>query len=196
MVLKALKKMQIAIKLFLILTFLTGFIYPLVITGIAQLLFPWQANGSLMSYKGRLVGSQLIGQASSDPTYFWSRPSATVDYPYNATHSAGSNLGPSNPNLFALVTQRIENLRKSDPTNHNSIPIDLVTASASGLDPDISPLSAFYQAKRIANARGFTEQKIRMIIQQAIKNRTFNILGEPRVNVLELNMTLDSLSGV
>jgi len=186
------RQIKTAFMMLVIFTILTGVIYPFVITGIAQLLFPWQANGSLMS-TNRVIGSELIGQSFTAPQYFWSRPSATSPYPYNAQLSSGSNLGPSNPALFAAVKERVTNLRKADPLNNHPIPADLVTASGSGLDPDISPLSAYYQAARIAKARHVSVLTVWTIIQSQIQQRTFNILGEPRVNVLKLNLALDNI---
>lgn len=189
----ALKQFKTALALLAVLALLTGIIYPILVTLIAQLFFPWQANGSLLNQNGKRIGSALIGQTFTDPKYFWGRPSATSPNAYNAANSTGSNLGPLNPQLFSDVTNRIKTLREADPENQNLIPVDLVTASASGLDPEISPLAALYQARRIAKARGLQEREVQILIQLATRHRTFNVLGEPRVNVLELNMALDHM---
>lgn len=177
----------------LALTVLTGLAYPLVVTGLARILFPDQASGSLIVRQGRPVGSALIGQPFSDPKYFWGRPSATTPYPYNAGLSSGSNLGPTSPALVALVKARIETLRAADPENRAPVPVDLVTSSASGLDPDISPAGAFYQVGRVARARHLPGDRVRELVERHVKGRTFGLLGEPRVNVLELNLALDEL---
>jgi potassium-transporting ATPase KdpC subunit len=180
-----------AVLLFLVLTVVTGVIYPLVVTGLAQTLFPARANGSLIVRDGKAVGSALIGQPFDDPKYFWSRPSATTPVPYNAAASTGSNLGPTNPDLTKAITARIAALRAADPGNTAPIPIDLVTSSASGLDPHISPAAAEYQAARVARLRGLTEKTVRKLIARHTESRSLGILGEPRVNVLELNLDLD-----
>ena len=182
-----------AIVLFLVLTVITGLIYPLVVTGIAQVLFPQQANGSLIVKNGQAVGSQLIGQPFDDPKYFWGRPSATSPFPYNAAASSGSNLGPSNPALTDAVKARMDALKTADPANTQPIPVDLVTSSASGLDPHISPAAAVYQVTRIARARGLDEAAVRQLVGQYTQGRDLGVLGEPRVNVLELNLALDAL---
>ena len=182
-----------AIVLFLILTVITGLIYPLVVTGVAQVLFPQQANGSLIVKNGQAVGSQLIGQPFDDPKYFWGRPSATGPFPYNAAASSGSNLGPSNPALTDAVKARMDALKTADPANTQPIPVDLVTSSASGLDPHISPAAAAYQVTRIAHARGLDESAVRQLVAQYTQGRDLGVLGEPRVNVLELNLALDAL---
>ena len=182
-----------AIVLFLVLTVITGLIYPLVVTGIDQVLFPQQANGSLIVKNGQAVGSQLIGQPFDDPKYFWGRPSATGPFPYNAAASSGSNLGPSNPALTDAVKARMDTLKAADPTNTQPIPVDLVTSSASGLDPHISPAAAAYQVTRIAHARGLDESAVRQLVAQYTQGRDLGVLGEPRVNVLELNLALDAL---
>jgi len=182
-----------AVVLFLLLTALTGFIYPLVVTGLAQLLFPQQAAGSLVMRNGRALGSRLIGQSFSAPGYFWGRPSATTPQPYNGTASGGSNLGPLNPALLDAVKPRIAALRAADPGNDAPVPIDLVTASGSGLDPEISVAAADYQAARIARARGLAPERVRALIAQHSEGRLLGVLGEPRVNVLELNLALDAL---
>lgn len=183
-----------AAMLLVVMTVLTGVIYPLVVTGIAQVVFPTQANGSLIHEGDQLVGSTLIGQPFDDAKYFWSRPSATGPSPYNAGASSGSNLGANEPNLISAVKDRIETLKKADPTNELPIPVDLVTASASGLDPDISPAAAEYQAARVAKARGLSEQQVRALIEPSTEARQLGLLGEPRVNVLSLNRALDGLT--
>lgn len=177
----------------LIFTVLTGLVYPLVVTGIAQLVFPHQANGSLIVQNGQAAGSTLIGQAFDDPKYFWGRPSATAPYPYNASSSSGSNLGPTNPALLKAVKSRITALRAADSTNNLPIPVDLVTASGSGLDPDISVSAALYQLPRVAKARGLSESAVRTLVDKYIQDRQLGFLGEPRVNVLELNLALDEI---
>jgi potassium-transporting ATPase KdpC subunit len=176
-----------------IFTLLTGIIYPLVITGIAQLVFPHQANGSLIMSGAQASGSELIGQPFDDPRYFWGRLSATSPFPYNAAASSGANLGPSNPALIAVVQQRIAALRTADPQNTLPIPVDLVTASASGLDPQISPAAALYQVHRVAVARGLSEEIVRELVVKYTKGRFLGFLGEPRVNVLLLNLALDGI---
>ena len=182
-----------AIVLFLVLTVITGLIYPLVVTGVAQVLFPQQANGSLILKNGQAVGSQLIGQPFDDPKYFWGRPSATGPFPYNAAASSGSNLGPSNPALTDAVKARMDTLKAADPANAQPIPVDLVTSSASGLDPHISPAAADYQVARVAHTRGLDESAVRQLVAQYTQGRDLGVLGEPRVNVLELNLALDAL---
>jgi K+-transporting ATPase ATPase C chain len=183
-----------AVSILIVMTLLTGVIYPLVVTGIAQVIFPTQANGSLIHEGDQLAGSTLIGQPFDEAKYFWSRPSATGPYPYNASASSGSNLGVNEPNLISAVQDRIETLKKADPTNDQPIPVDLVTASASGLDPDISPAAAEYQAVRVAKARGLSERQVRTLIDQSTVPRQLGLLGEPRVNVLRLNRALDGLT--
>jgi len=182
-----------AVVLFLILTVITGIAYPLVVTGIAQVAFPSQAGGSLIVKDGKAIGSRLIGQSFSDPRYFWSRPSATSPQPYNAIASSGSNQGPLNPALIEAVKSRIDALRAADPTNKDRVPVDLVTASGSGLDPDISVAAASYQAARIARARGLEPEAVQALIAAHARGRLLGVLGDPRVNVLELNLALDTL---
>jgi K+-transporting ATPase ATPase C chain len=173
------------------MTVLTGVIYPLVITGIAQVIFPHQANGSLIHEGDKLVGSKLIGQPFDDPKYFWSRPSATGPVPYNAGASSGSNLGPIEPNLTGAFKTRAEALRQADPGNEKPIPVDLITASSSGLDPHISPAAAEYQIPRVAKARSLQEDTVRDLVTKHTELRTFGLLGEDRVNVVTLNLDLD-----
>jgi K+-transporting ATPase ATPase C chain len=182
-----------AIVLFLVLTVITGLIYPLVVAGVAQVLFPRQANGSLIVKNGQAIGSELIGQPFDDPKYFWGRPSATSPFPYNAAASSGSNLGPTNPALTDAVKARLDALKAADPANTQAVPVDLVTSSASGLDPHISPAAAAYQVTRVARARGLDESAVRQLVAQYTEGRDLGVLGEPRVNVLELNLALDAL---
>ena len=186
-----LKNLQTSVVLLLILTVITGLIYPLLITAIAQLVFPAQANGSLILQRGSVIGSELIGQPFSDPRYFWSRPSATVPFPYNASASSGSNLGPLNPALLDAVRQRVGDLKIADSSNAMPIPVDLVTASGSGLDPHISVMAALYQVPRVARTRALTEERVRNLVEQHIERRQFEVLGEARINVLLLNISLD-----
>ena len=180
-----------AILSLLVLTFVTGIAYPLVVTGLAQLLFPTAANGSVLVRDGKPVGSALIGQPFSDARYFWGRPSATAPFPYNGAASGGSNLGPTNPALADAVTQRIAALRAADPGNTKPVPVDLVTASGSGLDPQISPAAAEFQIERVARARGVRADDVRKLVASATQKRQWRIFGEPRVNVLQLNLALD-----
>ena len=176
-----------------LMVLLTGVIYPGIITGIAQLAFPYRANGSLIYQNEQIVGSDLIGQQFDDPMYFWGRPSATANFPYNAMASSGSNLGSTNPALETQVSERIAALQTADPGNPLPIPVDLVTASASGLDSDISVAAAHYQAARVARVRGLPLDRIQSLITENTTRRTFGFLGEPRVNVLQLNLALDAL---
>lgn len=182
-----------AIVLLAVFTVITGIVYPFVVTGVAQVLFPSQAAGSLVVEDGKVVGSRLIGQPFTDPGDFWSRPSATSPQPYNALASGGSNLGPLNPALTDAVKARIAALHAADPGNHAPIPVDLVTASASGLDPDISLAAAYYQADRVARIRHLSLARVRALIAAHARDRWLGVLGEPRVNVLELNLALDNL---
>jgi K+-transporting ATPase ATPase C chain len=187
-----------AILILALLTLITGVIYPLVVTVIAQVAFPAQANGSLIVKDGQAIGSSLIGQSFDDPKYFWGRLSATGTFPYNSfnaenlTASSGSNYGPLNPALMEMVQGRIDALVAADPDNTRSIPVDLVTASGSGLDPHISPAAAEYQVARVARARGLDEVELRQLVAQHTQGRDLGVLGEPRVNVLELNLALDA----
>jgi K+-transporting ATPase ATPase C chain len=180
-----------ALRMLVLLSLLTGVIYPYVVTGIAQLAFPRAANGSLIPADGKVLGSNLIGQPFDDPKYFWSRPSATSPHPYNAGASSGSNQGPRNPALADAVKDRIKALRDADPDNKAPVPVDLVTASGSGLDPDISVAAAEFQLHRVANSRGMREDKVRALLVESTLGRTFGVLGESRVNVLKLNLALD-----
>lgn len=182
-----------ALVTLVILTVITGVVYPLAVTGIAQVLFPHQANGSLLVRNGKTVGSSLIGQPFDNSGYFWARPSATAPFPYNAAASSGSNLGPTNPALVQAVQARIDALKAADPNNTAPIPVDLVTASGSGLDPHISPASAAYQVRRVARARGLDEAIVQRLVTEHTERRQLGILGEPRVNVLTLNLALDDL---
>jgi potassium-transporting ATPase KdpC subunit len=215
-----LKQTRQAFLLLLVFTILTGIIYPLTITGVAQLIFSRQANGSLIYRDGKPVGSSLIGQPFTDPKYFWSRPSATSPMPYNAGSSSGSNLGPTNPDLGKAVAERVAALRKADPSGKKGtgpnyaqhpegragkldlspsspddvpVPIDLATSSASGLDPHISPAAAEYQVGRVAKARGLDPETVRHLVARHTAGRTLGLLGEPRVNVVELNLDLDGV---
>lgn len=176
------------------MTIVVGIIYPLFVLGIGQAFFHDRANGSLIVQNGSIVGSSLIGQPFSDPGYFWSRPSATSGVPYNAASSGGSNLGPTNPALLSAIADRIAALRAADPGNTAPVPIDLVTASGSGLDPDISPAAAQYQVARVAKARGLSVDTVQALVEKYTRGRQLGFLGEPRVNVLELNLALDSLA--
>ena len=180
-----------AVVMLILMTLVTGAIYPLVVTGVAQVAMPRQANGSLIEHDGKPAGSDLIGQPFSDPKYFWSRPSATSPYPYNASASSGSNQGPLNPALSEAVAARIKALRDADPGNTALVPADLVTASASGLDPHISPAAAGYQINRVARARNLPPRKVRELVATYTASRQLGFLGEPRVNVLQLNQALD-----
>jgi potassium-transporting ATPase KdpC subunit len=186
------KHVRPALTLLLVFSILTGVIYPLVVTGLAQLFFRGRANGSLIERGGTVVGSDLIGQPFDAPNYFWGRLSATAPHPYNAAASSGSNLGPLNPALAATATARIDALRQADPGNTALVPVDLATASGSGLDPHISPAAALYQVPRVARARGIDEATLRRLVDQHIEGRQFGLLGEPRVNVLRLNLALDA----
>jgi len=178
----------------LIFVVLTGVLYPLLVTGLAAVIFPWQAGGSLIkSPDGIVIGSQNIGQEFTSPKYFWGRPSATAGQPYNAMASGASNLSVLNPDLAKQVEGRMARLKAADPDNTLPVPVDLVTASASGLDPNISPAAAYYQVHRVASTRGLTEQKVRDLVTARIEKPFLGIIGEPRVNVLSLNMALDSV---
>jgi K+-transporting ATPase ATPase C chain len=182
-----------AVSLLAMMTVLLGIVYPLVITGVAKVAFSHQAEGSLIYQDGKLIGSSLIGQSFSDPKYFWGRPSATTPQPYNGLASTGSNLGPLNPALLDAVKANAKALRDADPDNHQPIPVDLVTASASGLDPDFSPAAAQYQAARVARARHLEFARVEALIKAHERERLFGLIGERRINVLELNLALDRL---
>lgn len=191
-------QLRAAIVSLALFTLITGVAYPLIVTGVAQAAFPMQANGSIVRREGKDVGSSLVGQSFDDPKYFWGRLSATADangksLPYNAAASTGSNLGPTNPALIDEVKARVDALRAADPENSAAIPVDLVTSSASGLDPDISPAAAEYQAHRVAKARGLDEARVRDAISAHTSPRDLGILGEPRVDVLELNLAIDAM---
>jgi len=183
-----------ALVLFVIMTVVTGVAYPLLVTGIAQVVFPHQAAGSLVVKDGKPIGSELIGQNFSDPKYFWGRPSATSPQPYNGLGSTGSNLGPLNPALTDGIKKNIDALHAADPTNKAPVPVDLVTASGSGLDPEISIAAANYQAARIARVRGVAPEAVLKLISEHARGKLLGVLGEPRVNVLELNLALDAAS--
>jgi K+-transporting ATPase ATPase C chain len=198
-----LRQLRPAIALIVLMTVLTGLVYPLGMTGIARVLFPHQAAGSLVEKDGKVIGSSLIGQNFQDPKYFWGRPSATTDTdpndatktvpaPYNAANSVGSNLGPTSKTLVERVTGDADKLRADNP--NAAVPVDLVTTSASGLDPDITPAAAEYQVLRVAKARGLPQTKVRELVADATEGRTLGVLGEPRVNVLKLNMELDAVA--
>ena len=188
------KHLVTSILALLLLTVITGIAYPLLVTGIAQVAFPGKSNGSLLKREGRTVGSELIGQPFSEAKYFWSRLSATSPFPYNAGSSSGSNTGPTNPALLDEVNGRIADLRKADSVNVLPIPVDLVTSSGSGLDPHITVAAAMYQVPRVARARGLSEDRVRALVEGSTVGRDFGILGEPRVNVLTLNLALDESS--
>ena len=190
-----LKMLRQSLVALVVLGIVVGVIYPLAVTGISQAFFPHEAEGSMIVEDGIIVGSELIGQPFSDPAYFWSRPSATAPIPYNAAASAGSNLGPTNPAMLTAVEERIQALRAADPGNEQPVPVDLVTSSGSGLDPHISPAAAEYQVNRVAAARGLTAEQVRAAVAENTEGRQWGVLGEPRVNVLELNLALDTLTG-
>jgi len=186
------REFRAATMVFLLLTILTGVAYPAFVTVVAQLAFPDQASGSLVRSEGTLVGSRLIGQSFSSPRYFWGRPSATGPTPNNGAVSSGSNHGPTNPALLTAIESRVAALRAADPGNRAAVPVDLVTTSASGLDPHISVAAAEYQVPRVARERGLPEERVRQLVRDATQGRTFGVLGEPRVNVLQLNLALDA----
>jgi potassium-transporting ATPase KdpC subunit len=185
-------QLRSAVILFMLMTLLTGVAYPLLVWGIGQAAFHHESNGSVIVRDGKVVGSELIGQYFDKPGYFWGRPSATDPYPYNAASSTGSNLGPTNPDLLKAVKERVEAVRKAHPDQTGPIPADLVTASGSGLDPHISPASAEFQVTRVAKERGVDPAQVRELVARNTEGRSFGILGEPRVNVLKLNLALDA----
>jgi K+-transporting ATPase ATPase C chain len=187
------KQLKPALVLLLVFTLITGILYPTLITGLAQWIFPAQANGSLITQNGKVVGSALIGQQFDQPKYFWGRLSATAGEPYNASASGGSNLSALNPALQTEVETRLAALKAADPTNTTPVPVDLVTSSGSGLDPDISVAAANYQAARVAKARGISLDQVNALIQQNTHGRILGFLGEATVNVLELNLALDKI---
>lgn len=187
--------LRAAIVCLLMLSVVTGVLYPLLVTALAQLAFPWQAQGSLIEKSGRVFGSRLLGQSFDGDAYFWGRLSATSPAPYNAGASGGSNLGPTNPALADAAAARIEALRSADPNKMDPVPVDLVTSSASGLDPHISPAAAIYQADRVARTRGLDRAQVLALIAQYTETPTWGLLGEPRVQVLALNLALDDLAG-
>lgn len=190
---EVIKQFKSAVILLAIMTLLTGILYPALVTTIAQLFFPFEANGSLIKRNNQWIGSQLIGQSFTNETYFWGRPSETKPFPYNADNSSGSNFSAMNPDFLSAIKNRITLIKNNDPQKQNRIPVDLVTASASGLDPEISPYAAIYQAPRIAKARKIPEQRVLSLIQQLTENRYLGVLGEPRINVLRLNLALDNV---
>ncbi len=191
-----LKVIRPAVSLLALMTLLLGIVYPLVIAGAARFAFPRQAEGSLLYRDGKLIGSALIGQSFSDPKYFWGRPSATTPQPYNGLASTGSNLGPLNPALIEAVKANAKALHDADPDNRRPIPVDLVTASASGLDPDVSPAAAEYQAARVARVRHLEPAQVEALIKAHVRERLFGIIGERRINILELNLALDRMQGI
>jgi K+-transporting ATPase ATPase C chain len=184
-----------AIVMFIAFTIFTGVIYPLAVTGIAQLIFPRQANGSLILRGDTVIGSELIGQPFTGSGWFWSRPSATGPTPYNGGASTGSNYGPTNPDFLKAVQERVATVRAAHPEQTGPVPVDLVTASGSGLDPHITPAAALYQVQRVARERGIALETLRALVERHIQGRQLGFLGEPRVNVLRLNLALDSLAG-
>ncbi len=178
----------------LLMVVITGVVYPLVVTALGHVVFPHRSHGSLIVRDDKIVGSELIGQPFDDPKYFWPRPSATSDVPYNAGASSGSNLGPTNPALMQAVQERVAKLKAADPDNNLPIPVDLVTASGSGLEPYISPAAAEYQAPRVARARGLAAEQVRQLVRANTRGRQWGFLGQPRTNVMTLNLALDRLS--
>jgi K+-transporting ATPase ATPase C chain len=187
------RQLRPTLVIFVAMTLLTGVIYPLVVSTVGWIAFPGTAGGSLIAKDGKTIGSRLIGQPFDDDKYFWGRPSATGPHPYNAGASSGSNLGPTNPALLDAVKQRVADLKAKHPDQTGDVPIDLVTASGSGLDPHISPTAAYYQVERVAAARGLPPSKVGTLVDQHLEPRTFGLLGEPRVNVLLLNLALDEI---
>jgi len=194
MTIETFRQIRPAIVLLTLFTLITGVLYPLAVTGFASVLFPGAANGNLIVKDGNVVGSRLIGQPFDDDQYFWSRPSATGPYPYNASVSSGSNLGPTNAALIDAVKQRVADIRAKHPEQKGGVPVDLVTASGSGLDPHISPAAASYQIERVATSRGLSKDQVAKLVKRHIEPRTLGVLGEPRVNVLLLNLALDDIA--
>ena len=190
---EALRQLKTSFIVLIVMSVLTGLIYPALVTAVGSVFFPWQVNGSLIKKNDTIVGSALIGQQFTAPQYFWGRPSATTPYPYNAESSTGSNLAPINDVFLNAVKERIVTLRDADLGNQAAIPGELVTSSGSGLDPDISPMAAAFQVHRVANARGLTTQQVEDLVRHHTANRLLGFLGEPRVNVLQLNLALDDL---
>ncbi|MGA7162220.1 MAG: potassium-transporting ATPase subunit KdpC [Bacteroidota bacterium] len=190
------KQLRPTLVVFILFSLITGVVYPLVVTGIAQVVFPGRANGSFIKKEGKILGSELIGQPFSDPKYFWSRLSATGPYAYNAGASSGSNYGPLNPALLDAVKKRVQDLKTADSLNTQPIPVDLVTASASGLDPHISVAAALYQIPRVARVRSLSAEQVHSLVDQYTEGRQLGFLGESRVNVLELNLALDETQTV
>lgn len=186
-------QLRAALTVFVLLTVLTGAVYPALVTLVAQGVFPHQANGSVLERENRTLGSELIGQHFDAPQYFWGRPSATSPTPYNAASSSGSNLGPTNAALLDAVRERVEKLRQAHPDQADPVPVELVTASGSGLDPHISPAAVEYQVTRVARAMNLSPSSVRQLVAEHVEERTFGMLGEPRVNVLRLNLALDDL---
>jgi potassium-transporting ATPase KdpC subunit len=189
-----LKMLRQSVTALVVLGVIVGVIYPLAVTGISQAFFAHKAGGSMIVKDGKIVGSELIGQPFSDPEYFWSRPSATATIPYNGGASSGSNLGPTNPALLKAVQERIAALRAADPGATLPVPVDLITSSGSGLDPDISPAAAEYQVDRVAKARALAVDAVRALVAEHTKGREWGVFGEPRVNVVALNLALDALA--
>ncbi|MBF0494167.1 MAG: potassium-transporting ATPase subunit KdpC [Candidatus Omnitrophica bacterium] len=187
------KQIRSALLVFLVLTIITGLMYPIFVTAFARIFFPYEASGSLIIKNGAVIGSSLIGQSFEDPKYFWGRLSATSPVPYNASNSSGSNIGPVNPVLRQSIESRMKTLKDADPGNRDPIPVDLVTSSASGLDPHISIAGALYQAGRVARSRGISESVVQNRIRKNTQGRFLGLVGEPVVNVLRLNIALDEL---
>jgi K+-transporting ATPase ATPase C chain len=190
---ECIKQIKTAILLLIVFSILLGLLYPAIVTGVAQLFFPWRANGSMLMIENNRIGSQLIGQSFTDPKYFWGRPSVTTPVPYNALSSRGSNLGPTNTEFYSIILARSKVLRDADPAQLSLIPSDLVMASASGLDPEISPLAAQYQIARVAKLRRLSVTRVTTLVIAMTQPRLLSILGEPSINVLQLNMALDAL---
>jgi K+-transporting ATPase ATPase C chain len=190
--LEVMKQLKTGVILLFLLSLLTGIVYPAMVTGVAQVLFPWHANGSLIWKNDKVIGSELIGQSFSAPSYFWGRPSATVPYPYNAVASSGSNAGPLNPDYLTAVKNRMDQSHQSNPNAGMEVPIDMVTTSASGLDPEISPLAAMYQVNRVALARKIPKEQVKHLVEANIQHRLWGIIGEPRINIMQLNLALDA----